>query len=123
VPAGWSLRQLLPWLCLLAVASTSAYGIQLTALAMVPSAPAARADEIYRPEGGDELSDHRAALVRAASTPSRRVIIVGYDATGLDQMQVECVTAGEQIATDTLLVESKDFQPVAAQVCNVPTAP
>jgi hypothetical protein len=46
-PRQWSLSQVLGWLVLVIVVSTSAYGFQLTANSMVPAAEAHQLDESY----------------------------------------------------------------------------
>jgi hypothetical protein len=120
LPAGWSLRLVLSWICLVAVASTTAYGLELAAAAMVPSVATDELDGSNQALDGHDIRELRGALPQAASTSSTgMVLITGQDAAGGDRMQVECVTANDRIASDVLLVELKDLPAVAAQVCNV----
>ena len=94
LPAGWRLSQVLPWICLVMVASTAAYGLQLAGAAMIPSAAADQLDRSYQTLGGHDISDQRGSLVQASSTTSMRmVLITGEDAATGDSTQVECVTA------------------------------
>jgi hypothetical protein len=123
-PAGWRLRLVLPWICLLVVASTTAYGLQLGAAATVSSAAADQLDGSYQALDGHGIGEQRGALLQAASTSSTGMILItGQDATTGDRMQMECITANDRIASDALLVELKDFPAIAAQVCNVAIAP
>jgi hypothetical protein len=123
LPGGWSLSLVLPWICLLLVASACAYGVQLTAAVMVPSTPADRRDWSHQALLGHNVTEQRALLLHAALAPSSRmVLITGYEATTGDQMQVECATDGYRVASDALLVDLNDFRDVAAAVCIAVTA-
>ena len=95
------MSQLLAWICLVLVASTTAYGLQRTAAAMVPSAAAA----------GQVTS----------ATLTRRVLLVAVDPATGDRAQVECDAPSYRFASDVLLVDANDF-PAVAQVCNVADA-
>lgn len=111
VPAGWSLSVIFPWLCLVLVASTSAYGVQLAAAPIAPST-----DHYV-------TQQHASALQATFRTPTVIVLIAGYDAATGDQMQVGCATTSDRVASDALLVKLKDFGTVASQVCTEATAP
>jgi hypothetical protein len=120
LPSGWSLSLVLSWICLVVVASTTAYGLELAAAAMVPSVAADELDRSDQAPDSHDIRELRGALLQAASTSSTgMVLITGQDATTGDRIQVECVTATDRIASDALLVELKDLPAVAAQVCNV----
>lgn len=95
------MSQILAWICLVVVASTTAYGLQVAADGMVPSAPAA------------------AKVTRATIT--RRVLIIVVDPFTGDGVQVECEAPSDSFASDTLLVYANDF-PVVAKVCVVADA-
>jgi hypothetical protein len=96
------MRQMLAWICLVLVASTTAYGLQRTAAAMVPSAAAA----------GQVPS----------TTVTRRVLIVAVDSVTGDRAQVECEAPSYSFASDVLVVDANDV-PAVAQVCTVADAP
>ncbi len=124
LPAGWSLNQVLPWICLLVVVSATAYGLQRAAASMVPSATADQLDGSYQSLGGHEIREQRGAFPQAGSTSSTGVVVItGQNARTGDRIQVECMTASDRIASNPLLVELKDLDEVAAQVCNVANAP
>jgi hypothetical protein len=57
--------------------------------------------------------------VDAASASSRRtvVLITGRDATTGAQINVQCVTDSDRVATDALLAELQDLGDVASRVC------
>jgi hypothetical protein len=95
------MSQILAWICLVLVASTSAYGLQLTAAAMMPSVDA--------------------ALQVTAATFTRRVWLVAIDPVTGDRAQVECNILSYSFASNVVLVDAKDF-PAFAQTCNHPTA-
>lgn len=119
LPAGWSLSQALPWLCLLIVASTSAYGLQLTAASMVPSAVADQRDGSSQALDGHGIGEPRGAVLQAASASSTRtVLITGEDTITGDRMDVECTTTSDRVASDALLVELKDLGEIVAWVCS-----
>src|SRR5207247_2611655 len=123
-PAGWSLSQVLPWICLLVVVSTTAYGLELVAASMVPPPATDRLGGSYQTLDGHDTRDQRSALLQAASMSSTRmVLITGEDATTGDRMQVECATTTDRFAEDALLVELKDFPDVASGICSVANAP
>ncbi len=124
LPAGWHLGQVLAWICLLVVASTTAYGLQLAAASIVPTVADGQHNGSYQGLDGDDIREQRAALLQAASTSlARMVLITGLDATTGDRTQVECLTAGGGIASDALSVDLQDLPCVAALVCNVSSAP
>jgi hypothetical protein len=92
------------------IALTTAYGLKVTAAAMVPSA------------AGSEVVPVQTDLTH----PARIVSIRGVDATTYDRAQVVCVSSGDQPATvtnDEMLVALQDVPSVAAEVCNAPSAP
>jgi hypothetical protein len=114
----WTLSQVLPWMCLLVVVSTTAYGPRLAAESTVP--PRA-ADQLDR--SSHDAWEQRGVLLQAASSSSSRmVLITGRDATTGDRMQLECRTTTDRYAEDALLVELKDLLHVAAQLCNAGNA-
>ena len=89
------MSQMLAWVCLVLVASTTAYGLQLTAAALVPSAAAANQ---VTPE-----------------TPTRNVLIVAVDPVTGDRAQVECGVPSYNFASDMYLVDANDFPAVARE--------
>jgi hypothetical protein len=84
------------WICLVLVASTMAYGLQLTTAAIVPSAATA-----------DQLS---------SATLTRRVLIVVVDPITGDRANVECDAPANSFASDILIVDADNF-PAVAQTC------
>jgi hypothetical protein len=94
--------RLLAWICLVLVASTTAYGLQLTAAAMVP--PTAAAGRVN------------------AGTSTGRVLLVAVDPATGDRAQVECDAPSYSFASDVVLVDADTFSDVA-QVCNVADSP
>jgi hypothetical protein len=124
LPAGWSFRLVLLWICLLAVALTTAYALQMAAASMVSSVAADELDGSHQALDSHAIREQRGALVQAASMSSiRMVLITGEDATTGDRMQVECATTTDRYAEDALLVELKDLPDVAAGICNVANVP
>jgi hypothetical protein len=120
LPTGWSLSLVLSWICLVVVASTTAYGLELAGAAMIPSVAADELDRGDQALDSHDIRELRGALPQAASASSTgMVLITGQDAVTGERMQVECVTANDRIASDMLQVELKDLSAVAAQVCNV----
>ena len=120
LPTGWSLSLVLSWICLVVVASTTAYGLELAGAAMVPSVAADELDRGDQALDSHDIRELRGALPQPASTSSTgMVLITGQDAVTGERMQVECLTANDRIASDVLQVELKDLSAVAAQVCNV----
>jgi hypothetical protein len=111
--------QVLAWTSLLAVASTSAYGLQLTAAAMVPTAAAEqRTGSSLSARDADEIRARDRAQVQAASAASATtVLIIGEDAATGDHIQIECATSNS-LASDMLLVDLKDLADFAAHICN-----
>lgn len=95
------MSQVLAWICLVLVASTTAYGLQLTAAAMLPSV--AEVDQV------------------TSATFTRNVLIVAVNPVTGDRAQVECDAPPNSFASDVLIVNANDF-PAVAQVCNHPTA-
>lgn len=89
------MSRVLAWVCLVLLASTTAYGLQLTAAALVPSAAAAN----------QVTSD----------TLTRNVLIVAVDPVTGDRAQVECGVPSYSFASDMLLVDGRDFPTVARQ--------
>jgi hypothetical protein len=102
---SWS--RIVPWICLLLVASTGAHGLQLAAAATLPAA----------------ANDHLDVTLHASGTTSTHtVMITGLDEITGDRMQVDCVTTTDRIAIYTLVVELKNLGDIAARLCNQ-TAP
>jgi len=91
------MNQMLAWICLVLIASTTAYGLQLTAAALVPSAA----------EAHQVISD----------TPTRNLLVVAVDPVTGGRAQVECNVPSYSFASDTILVDSRDF-PAVARECN-----
>jgi hypothetical protein len=89
----------LAWVCLLAVLSAGAYGLRLTAAAMLPDR---------------EAADH---INRVPST--RTVLIVAVDIVASVRKQAECDAAPNSFATDVLLVDASDFSAVV-RTCSYP---
>ena len=90
------MSHVLAWICVVLVASMSAYGLQLTAAAMVPSAAAAEPV--------------------TSTTSSRKVLIVAVDPVTGDREQVECDAPSYSFASDLLLVEGNEY-PADTHVC------
>jgi hypothetical protein len=90
------MSQFLAWIGLVLVASTTAYGVQLTGAAMLPTAAA--------------------ASLPTADKSTRDVLIIAIDPVTGDRVQVECHAAASAFASDVVLVDAKDF-PAAAQAC------
>jgi hypothetical protein len=121
LPLGWSSSQILPWICLLVVASTTAYGLQLAAASMVPSTAADQRGGSYQALDSQVIREQRSALLQPASASSTRmVLITGEDGTTGDRRQLECATTSDRLATDALLVDLKDLGFIAAQLCSQP---
>jgi hypothetical protein len=117
-PAGWSVTQVLPWICLLVVVATTAFGLQLAAASMLPSPAADQLDG-----SGHDIREQRAAFLQAwPMSSTRMVLITGQDSATGDRMQVECLTTTDRYAEDALLLELKDLLHVVAQLCNGATA-
>lgn len=91
------MSRIFAWICLVLVASTTAYGLQLTAAAMVPSTDAA----------------HRVT----SATFTRRVLLVAVDPVTSDRAQVECDVPSYSFTSDVVLLDANDF-PAVAQRCN-----
>jgi hypothetical protein len=92
---------LVAWSCLLVVASTAAYGLQLTVAGMVPSA---------------------AADTPATSVISTRsVLIVAIDPVTGARAQVECDAPANTFASEVVLVDGDDF-PNVVRACEVSNA-
>ena len=105
------MSRLLAWICLVLAASTSAYGLQLTAAALVSPADAA----------GQVTSATAAAGQITSTTFTRRVLLVAVDPVTGDSEQVECDAPSYSFASDVIFVYANDF-PAVAQVCNVADA-
>jgi hypothetical protein len=96
------MTQVLAWICLVLVACTTAYGLQLTAAAIVP--PASAAD--------------RGAPV----TSTRRVLILVDNPVTGESARVECDVPTSSYVSDVFLVDANDL-PVVALACNIADAP
>jgi hypothetical protein len=92
----------LAWFCLVLVASTTAYGLQLIAAAIQPSAAAA-------------------SQVTSA-TVAHHILIVAVDPVTGDRTQMECGAPTDSFASEVLLVDANDL-PAVARVCKVVGAP
>ena len=95
------MRQMLAWICLVLVASTTAYGLQLSVEALVPSAVAAKQV--------------------ATATSTSKVLIVAVDPVTGDRVQAECDAPSNSFASDVLLVDASDFL-VVSQRCSSSSA-
>jgi len=94
--------QVLAWVCLLLVASTTAYGLQRSVEALAPSVAAA--NQV------------------APATVTRKESIVAVDPVTGDRSQLECDAASDSFATsDVLLVDASDLL-VVSQRCSHPSA-
>jgi len=90
------MTQVFMWICLVLVASTSAYGLQRTATDMLP--PAAAADQ-------NQVS---------SATVTRAVLIVADDPVTGAVTQVECDAPVNSFAGDMVLVDAKDLPGIAS---------
>jgi hypothetical protein len=88
--------QVLAWVGLLLVASTTAYGLQLSVEALMPSVAAA--NQV------------------APMTFTRKVLIVAVDPVTGDREQAECTAHSDSFASDMLLVDASDFL-VVSRAC------
>jgi hypothetical protein len=104
-----SWTRILAWVCLLFVASTSGYWVQLALAATISTA----ADD-----GLGVAQLHGLALQDAARTSTHMVLITGQDATTGDRVQVECATTSDRVAIDALVVELKHLGELSAQLCS-----
>lgn len=91
----------LSWAGLVLVASTSAYGLQLTAAALMSS----------------EVSVNQVK----PETIRRTVLVVAVDPDTGDHAQVECGMLLQNFSSEMLLVRAEDF-PAVARECNHRTA-
>jgi len=105
-------ESIVSWLGLLFVASTGAYVLQLAAGTL----PTAAADQ------PDVTQQRGSGLDATATSSTHMLLITGLDETTGDRLQVDCVSVGDRVAIDALVVELKDLGDVAAQLCN-PSAP
>jgi hypothetical protein len=94
------MRQIPVLICLVLVASTAAYGLQLTAAALLPAAASA-----------DQL---------ASAAGTRNVLIIAVDPVTGDRAQLECHAPSSAFASDVLLVDASDFL-VVSQRCSPPS--
>jgi hypothetical protein len=91
------MSRIFAWTCLALVASASAYGLQLTAAALAPSA--ASAQQV------------------TSATLTRTELIVAVDpVTGDNKWQLECNVPVDSFASDVVLVDASGF-PAVLQVC------
>jgi hypothetical protein len=88
------MSHLLAWFCLVLVASTSAYGIQLLAAAMTPAASPSH--------------------ITSASL-TRKVLIVAVDPVTGDRAQVECDAPSTTFTSNVVLVDPDDYAAVARE--------
>jgi hypothetical protein len=93
--------QVLAWMCLVLVASTSGYGLQLAAAAILPS-----------PLGSVQHP------VTSASITRRVLIVVVNPRTG-DRWHAECDAPPNSFASDTVLVDANAFLAVASACTRV----
>jgi hypothetical protein len=94
------MSQMLAWICLVLVASTTAYGLQLSVEALVPSVVAAK-------------------HVTTATFTSK-VLIVAIDPVTGDRAQADCDAPSNSFASDVLLVDASDSL-VVSQRCSTPS--
>ena len=83
----------LAWICLALLASTSAYGLHLTAVAMAPASDAA----------------HQIT----SATVTRKVLLVAVDPVTGDRAQAECDVSYDDFTSDMFLVDASDFRALA----------
>jgi hypothetical protein len=121
--AGWSLRQVLPWICLLVVVSTSTYGFLLATASMGPAPAVDQVDGNYAALSGHDAWMQRGAFLQAPMSSTRTVLITGHDAATGERVQLECVTTTDRYPEDALLVHLTELREVAAQLCNGANAP
>jgi hypothetical protein len=104
-----SLRQALPWFCLVVVLSTIAYGLHL-AVASASSAVS-----------GASAITALNTLVEDAIPPMRPdqvvVLVTSRDQTTGADYRVLCVTSRDRIATDVLVVTPQEFRDTEAALC------
>ncbi|MBV8718495.1 MAG: hypothetical protein JO318_16930 [Chloroflexi bacterium] len=131
-PAFLQLRQAVGWLGLLIVTSTITYGLNLFATALVPTAPPLSVRQTAIDHGQD--TDNAAHLDDAAlewssslvsgaegSPPSTVVIITGRDAVTGERIQTQCAVDADNVASDVLTVDLRDFSDVVSGLCgNLP---
>ncbi len=100
-----TLSHILAWICLVLVASTTAYGLQLTAAAMLPSAAAASQNQL------------------SPATVTRSMLIVAVDpVTGERITQAVCEVPAYNFTSDVVLVDAADFRSVVG-ACNGGSVP
>jgi hypothetical protein len=96
------MSHVLAWICLVLVACTAAYGVQLMTTAIVP-ASSAEAEQVV------------------SVTPTRTVSIVGVDPVTGDRAQMVCQVPANSFATDIVLVDAADFPAVVRACVNTDT--
>jgi hypothetical protein len=91
------------------VVTTSAYGLQLAAAVTVSTA----ADD------QSALRSHAATTLQQAATTSTHVLlIIGFDESTGERIQLECATSSHRVAVDPLAVQLKNLGNVAGQLCS-----
>jgi hypothetical protein len=104
-----SMRHILGWICLVFVATTGAYGLQLAAAATVPTA-ADDQSAVTEPRGP--------TLQQAATTSTHMLLITGFDESTGERIQLERATSSDRVAVDALAVQLKNLGNVAGQLCS-----
>jgi hypothetical protein len=98
------------------VALSSAYGLQLTVVAMLASPAADPRIVSYEAD----LSAQRGLPVQTTLTSSTKIVsITGLDASTGERMQVACLAADDRFASDVLLVPLQDLPITGAQICEL----
>jgi hypothetical protein len=96
------MSQLHGWICLVLVAAATAYGVQLTVVAL--ARPAATPDQA------------------TSATVTRKVLIVAVDEVTGNRTQMECDAPVNSFATDVLLVDANEL-PASARACTIAGGP
>lgn len=104
-----SMRRVLAWICLVLVVTTSAYGLQLAAAAIVPTS-ADDQSAVTEPRGP--------TLQQAATTSTHMLLIIGFDESTGERIQLECATSSDRVAVDALAVQLNNLGNVAGQLCS-----
>jgi hypothetical protein len=110
--ARWSGRRALPWIGLVVVLSTIAYGLHVAAVSSSPGVEAAPgAATTYR-----LTTDDPAAYFGEAQRPTI-VVITAYDAATGARVQEQCTTTSDRVASGALTVDLQYLRDVEAALC------
>ena len=124
LPTRWRPNQVLPWICVVLIALTCSYGLQLTAAAILPSTAADQRGRTSQGAGKADVSDQHGPLVETAPiSPEGIVTITGLEAATNDRMQLICIAAGDRLATGALVIALEELPDVVTHVCNLSEAP